>query len=70
MPTLYWEQRPFFILRQFPSLENFFIWTLGGSSSSQVDVAVVNDKYSSGKLAYRAGTGERLTGTPLVQPSL
>ena len=56
----------------FPSLHNFFIWTLERSLSisSPVDVAVVNGKYSPGKLASKAGTGERLTGTPLVQPSL
>ena len=30
----------------------------------------MNSKYYPGKLQSRAGTGERLTGTPLVQPSL
>ena len=55
----------------FPSLSNFFTWTLGRSLSipSPVDVAVVNGRYTPGKSASRAGTGERLTGTPVVQPS-
>ena len=73
--TLYWEQSSCNVLSSeednFPSLSNFFIWTLGRSLSipSPVDVAVVNGRYTPGKTASRAGTGERLTGTPVVQPS-
>ena len=56
----------------FPLLNNFFIWTLGRNLSmwSPVDVALVNGKYFLGEVASRVGTGERWTGTPLVQPSL
>lgn len=37
---------------------------------SPVGVAVVNGKYFSGGVASRVGTGERWTGTPLVQRSI
>ena len=73
--TLYWEQSSCNVLPSeednFPSLSNFFIWTLGRSLSipSPMDVAVVNGRCTPGESAPRAGTGERLTGTPVVQPS-
>ena len=56
----------------FPSLNNFFIWTLRRNMSiwSPVDIAVVKGKYFPGEVTYRFGTGERWTGTPLVQTSL
>ena len=73
--NLYWEQSSCNVLSSeednFPSLRNFFIWTLRRCLSipSPVDVAVVNGRYTPGKTASRAGTGERLTGIPIVQPS-
>ena len=73
---LYWEHTSCKDLSleesNFPSLSNHFIWTLGRNSSTwfPVDVAVVNGKYFGGEVASRVGTGERWTGTPLVQPSL
>ena len=64
-------QCPFFRGGQFSVVEQFLYLDTREKfvDPAPVDVALVNGRYTPGKTASRAGTGERLTGTPVVQPS-